>query len=331
MKKLSRMAAIIIALVMIFSLTGCNLITKTEQGVYNTVVAKANGKKLLKGEFNKALSIRLILLGELYGYDFFDSGTGESYLPAIKSDVLDKAIGYMIAKDKAKEMGLIDDEEAITKEAQSQMDEYIKELSNKEGFNNALDKYSITTDDFLDYLKNSVIYQKVYDEITKDITVTDDDAKKYYNENPFEYTEEENTMNLSHILVSTENEAKLVLDRLKGGEKFEDVAKAVSLDGTAKDGGLLGDITYVDSGLIQEFTDAAIKLKEGEVSEPVKTTYGWHIIKCNSKKEYPRKAFDSVKEDIKTKLLDEKKSDAFDTKYDEWKKAAKVKTYSDRI
>lgn len=332
MKKLSRMAATIIALVMIFSLTGCKLITKTEKGEYNTVVAKANGKKIIKGEFDKALAIRKILLGSLYGYEFFDSGTGAGYLPTVKTDVLNEVVQQQVFEDKAKELGLIDDENAIMEEAKDQMNDYIDALSNKDGFNNALDKYGLTNDDFLTYFRHNVIQNKLYDETTKDVTVTDDEIKKYYDENPYEFTEEENTMNLSHILVSTEDEAKVVIDRINGGESFEAVAKAVSKDTeTAEKGGLLGDVTYVNSGLVQEFTDAAIKLKAGEISKPVKTTYGWHVIKCNSKEEYPEKAFDEVKEDIKTNLLSDKKNEAFNNNYNKWKEAAKVKTYTDRL
>jgi foldase protein PrsA len=332
MKKLSRIAATIITLVMIFSLTGCKLITKTEQGEYNTVVAKANGKNIVKGEYNKALAIRKVLLGAYYGYDFFDGDTGASYLSTIKSDVLDQVVLEQVVEDKAKALGLINDEDAINEEAKKQMDTYMDALSNKDGFNDALEKNGITNDDLLASFRSNVIYQKLYDETTKDVTVTDDDAKKYYDENPYEFTEQENVMNLSHILVATLEDALSVQKRLKNGEKFEDVAKEVSTDtGTAAEGGLLGDVNYVGSNYVQEFVDAAIKLKAGEISEPVQTQYGWHIIKCNSKSEYPVKAFDVVKEDIKKDRLSDKKQEAFDSAYDTWKKAAKAKTYSDRI
>jgi foldase protein PrsA len=332
MKKLSRIAATIITLVMIFSLTGCKLITKTEQGEYNTVVAKANGKNIVKGEYNKALAIRKVLLGAYYGYDFFDGDTGASYLSTIKSDVLDQVVLEQVVEDKAKASGLINDEDAINEEAKKQMDTYMDALSNKDDFNGALEKNGITNDDLLASFRSNVIYQKLFDETTKDVTVTDDDAKKYYDENPYEFTEQENVMNLSHILVATLEDALSVQKRLKNGEKFEDVAKEVSTDtGTAAEGGLLGDVNYVGSNYVQEFVDAAIKLKAGEISEPVQTQYGWHIIKCNSKSEYPVKAFDTVKEDIKKDRLSDKKQEAFDSAYDTWKKAAKAKTYSDRI
>ena len=332
MKKLSRMAAVLIALVMISSLTSCKLITKTEKGENKTVVAKANGKKLTKGEYNRQLAIQKVYLGSYYGYDFFEGESGASYLSYIRSGVLDQMVYRQVIEDKAKEFGLMDDTDTITQEAQKKLDEFIDSLSNKDGFNGALEKYNITKDDFLDLFEYDVVYQRVYDKITKDISVTDDDVKKYYDENPYEFTEKDNTMNLSHILVATEAEAKAAKERVEKGESFEDVAKAVSTDTqTVQNGGSLGDVNYVNSGLVQEFTDAAIKLKEGEISEPVKTTYGYHIIKCNSKTEFPVKAFDDVKDSIKEKLLSEKKDNEFNNNYDAWKKVANVKTYSDRI
>lgn len=332
MKKLSRMAAAIFALVMIFGFAGCRLITKTEKGEYNTVVAKVNGKKLIKGEYNKALAVRKVLLGSYYGYDYFDGDKGETYLSYLKSSVLEQFVQDKIIEDKAEELGLLDDEEAITKEATEEMNEYIESLSNQDEFNKAVEKNGITNDDILAYFRSNVIYQKVYDEATKDVTVSDDEAKTYYDGNPYEFTEEENTMNLSYILVSTEDEAKLALDRINGGESFEDVARAVSIDtDTAENGGLAGDVKYTSTLYEDEFMDAAIELKEGEVSEPVETSKGWYIIKCNSKKEYPMKAFDDVKEDIKSNLLDKKKSEAFQNSYSEWEDAAKVKTYSKRV
>lgn len=332
MKKLSRIAAAIIAVVMTFSLAGCKLISKTEEGEKNTVVAKANGKKITKGEFEKSLAVKKVLLGAYYGYDFFDGESGAGYLSYIKTDTLNEAVQEQVIKDKAKKLGLIDDEEAIAEEAKKQLDEYTEALSDKNGFDNAIEKNGITTEDILDYFRNSVIHQRLFDETTKDVTVADDEIKKYYDENPYEFTEKENVMNLSHILVDSSEEALSVKNRLKAGENFEDVAKEVSKDDGTKDkGGLLGDVKYVGSNYIQEFVDAAIKLKEGDISDPVQTTYGWHIIKCNSKTEYPEKAFDDVKDSIKEDLLSDKKNDAFSTAYKEWNTAAKVKTYTDRI
>ena len=107
-----------------------------------------------------------------------------------------------------------------------------------------------------------------------------------------------------HILVGTEKEAEAMLARLNKGEKFEEVAKAVSLDGS-KDYG--GDLGYFSAGeMVSEFSKATFALKPGELSKPVKTDYGWHIIKLEDFKEGGPQPFDQVKNAIKLVLVREK-------------------------
>lgn len=87
-----------------------------------------------------------------------------------------------------------------------------------------------------------------------------------------------NKIKCSHILVAKQSEAIAVLERIKGGEKFGKVAKQVSIDpGSAKRDGSLG--YFARGRMVKPFEDAAFKMRVGEVSEPVKTEYGYHIIK----------------------------------------------------
>tara|TARA_B100001765_G_scaffold206215_1_gene163284 strand:+ start:647 stop:925 length:279 start_codon:yes stop_codon:yes gene_type:complete len=87
-----------------------------------------------------------------------------------------------------------------------------------------------------------------------------------------------NKIKCSHILVKKQNEAITVLDRIKNGEKFGKIAKELSLDsGSAKRDGNLG---YFSKGkMVKEFESTAFNLQVGQISEPVKTQYGYHIIK----------------------------------------------------
>jgi peptidyl-prolyl cis-trans isomerase C len=81
----------------------------------------------------------------------------------------------------------------------------------------------------------------------------------------------------AHILVKSESEARTVLERLKRGEKFGNVARAVSRCPSGKKGGDLG--TFTRGKMVKEFENAAFKLQKGQVSGIVKTQYGYHIIK----------------------------------------------------
>ena len=81
----------------------------------------------------------------------------------------------------------------------------------------------------------------------------------------------------SHILVKTENEAKSILDRLNKGESFSKIAMEVSLCPSKKKGGDLG--TFGRGQMVREFEKAAFALGKGQTSQPVKTEFGWHVIK----------------------------------------------------
>ncbi|MCM3735234.1 peptidylprolyl isomerase PrsA [Bacillus cytotoxicus] len=111
----------------------------------------------------------------------------------------------------------------------------------------------------------------------------------------------------SHILVKDEATAKKVKDELAQGKSFEDLAKQYSEDTGSKEKG--GDLGYFGAGkMVKEFEDAAYKLKKDEVSDPVKSQFGYHIIKVTDIKEL--KPLDQEKDRIKNDLVDKKSQDA---------------------
>ncbi|MGQ0420722.1 peptidylprolyl isomerase PrsA, partial [Bacillus sp. HC-Mk] len=117
-------------------------------------------------------------------------------------------------------------------------------------------------------------------------TITDKELKENYKPE----------IKASHILVKDEATAKKVKEELGQGKSFEELAKQYSEDTGSKEKG--GDLGYFTAGkMVKEFEDAAYKLKKDEVSEPVKSQFGYHIIKVTDIKE--QKPFDEVKGDIK--------------------------------
>jgi peptidyl-prolyl cis-trans isomerase C len=134
-------------------------------------------------------------------------------------------------------------------------------------------------------------------------SVSEDEMKKAYDTEAAKIAQTER-VRARHILVNSEPEAKQVLDRLKKGEKFEDLAKKYSLDGS-KDYG--GDLGYFSEGeMVPEFSKAAFALKPGEVSPPVKTNFGWHIIKLEDRKKGAAQPYDQVKTALRNILLRKK-------------------------
>ena len=122
--------------------------------------------------------------------------------------------------------------------------------------------------------------------------MTDDAMHKVYDEAVKQMASEQE-VHARHILVATEDEAKAVAAALKKGADFAALAKDKSKDPSAADGGDLGYFTK--DQMVPEFADVAFKLEKGQVSDPVKTQFGWHIIKVEDKRTKPTPTFDQVK------------------------------------
>ena len=132
--------------------------------------------------------------------------------------------------------------------------------------------------------------------------VTEDAAKKIYDEK-IATMKPEQEIHARHILVATEDEAKKVAERLKNGEDFATVAKEVSKDAGAEG----GDLGFFTRGqMLKPFEDAAFALDVGQISAPVQTQFGWHIIKVEEKRDQPLPTFDQVKETIMGQLVQQK-------------------------
>jgi peptidyl-prolyl cis-trans isomerase C len=147
----------------------------------------------------------------------------------------------------------------------------------------------------LAYAKNKVLMETLLNDITK-TAATEAEMKKLYDESVAKMAPEEE-VRARHILVKTEAEAKDVLAKVKGGADFEKLAREISIDPSAKANG--GDLEYFSKGqMVAEFSEAAFKLDKGQVSEPVKTQFGFHIIKVEDKRQKPLPKYDEVKEQV---------------------------------
>ncbi len=145
----------------------------------------------------------------------------------------------------------------------------------------------------LAYLRDKALMETLLGDVAKQaatesaIKATYDEAAK--NQKP------ETEYHARHILVPTEEEAKKALARVKGGEDFSKVATEVSKDPSAK-GGDLG--WFTKDRMVPEFGEAAAKLKPGEVSEPVKTQFGWHIIKLDETRPKTFPPLDQIRDQV---------------------------------
>ena len=145
------------------------------------------------------------------------------------------------------------------------------------------------------YAKNKVLMEALLGDLAKKAS-TDAEMKKLYDESVAK-TQPEEEVRARHILVKTEKEAQDVLAKLKGGADFEKLAREISTDPSAKTNG--GDLEYFTKGqMVAEFSDAAFKLTKGQISQPVKTQFGFHVIKVEDKRMKPVPKFEDVKEQV---------------------------------
>jgi len=200
-------------------------------------------------------------------------------------------------------------------------------------YQEALKKGLEKTPDFqkkLDEFKKLTLVTELFEkEIMSKAKVSDQELKDYYDKHKEEFT---STIQIkaSHILVKTEDEAKKVQARLKKGEKFGDIAKAVSIDpGSAKNG---GDLGFFSKGqMVPEFEKAAASLNVDDISVPVKTQFGYHIIKVTDKKKGAPIEFEKIKDMIVQKLSGEKQKGAFEQYVGDLKKNYKVEINKDAL
>jgi len=200
--------------------------------------------------------------------------------------------------------------------------EIILEQAKKDG----VDKSKEVADRLEDLRKRLIVETYLKKKVEQEAQLSDAELKKFYDENKEKFKTGEQ-VKASHILVKTEKEAQDLLAQLKGGAVFEDLAKKYSTDSSASKGGDLG--WFSRGAMVPEFDKAVFSLKEGETSGIVKTQFGYHIIKLTGKRPAGIRAFDEVKEQIKTNLLPGKQQEIFQKMKDELKKNAKVSVKED--
>ncbi len=152
----------------------------------------------------------------------------------------------------------------------------------------------------MNYLRQRLLREQYFEKTLKG-TISDDEAKKIYDMRVATIKPEDEVA-ARHILVDSEDKAKELRAKIVAGGDFAELAKENSTDPGSKDkGGLLG---YFSKGqMVPEFDEAVFKMKKGEVSEPIKTNFGWHIIKLEDRRRKEPPAFDAVKATIVNSLI----------------------------
>ncbi|ABR47885.1 PpiC-type peptidyl-prolyl cis-trans isomerase [Alkaliphilus metalliredigens QYMF] len=209
-------------------------------------------------------------------------------------------------------MKTLDPQMAMQLQSEDGQKRLVNELVNQELFYLLAKEENLEKEDAyqadLEKMKENLLKQYAINKLLRDITITDSEITNYYTENKAQF-EQPAQVQASHILVDSEEKAQGVLAELKEGLSFEEAAtKHSSCPSNAK-GGDLG--LFAQGQMVPEFEEAAFNMEVDTVSEPVKTQFGYHIIKVVDQKPAQEKSLAEVKDQLNQQLLSQKQQKAY--------------------
>jgi len=232
----------------------------------------------------------------------------------------DKALAYLVQESeleqKGKDIGVVVTDSDVDKQIAQIKQQYF--AGNEKAFQDQLKKQGFTLPLLKIYQRGNLLSDKLYKKVTSTVKVSDGDIQKYYNDNKTQYVTVA-SRNVRHILVSSKKQADSLEAQLKAGGDFAKLAKKYSKDTLSAVKG--GKLTIEKGKTVPEFDKEAFALKTNQVSPPVHTQYGWHIIQALSAVKAAKVTpLASVKQSIESTLLSTKKSNAMNAWVNQVKK-----------
>lgn len=166
-------------------------------------------------------------------------------------------------------------------------------------------------------IKDNLLVQFAISKAIDRVSVTEAEIKTFFDENPDQF-EAQDTVAASHILVDDEAVAQKLLESIQNGEiSFEDAAKANSTCPSGQNGGSLGEFGH--GQMVKEFDEACFNMEVGELRGPVKTQFGYHIIRLDDRKVGEPVKLSDARDAIREHLLNEKRRKAYQSKVNQMK------------
>ncbi len=301
-KRTILLAALLLSLVLLW---GCG----------SGTVATVNGKSITAQQLDEEVAAVKTNL-EQQGFSF-EGDQGKEYEQMLKKDVLAQMIDQELVMQEAERLKLMPTDKEIEDELAG-----IKEQLGSEGeYKKYLASYGLNEPKLKELIKQQQAWVKLQEKITADVPEpTEEEMQTYYDDNKEQYSQVEQRQ-VSHILIGTgdhsngknrsESDAKVlalqVVDKLNSGADFGELAKEYSDDPGSKENGGQYPPFSLGSGFVQEFEDAAFKLNKGEITtEPVRTDFGYHVMRLDDVIPATQASFAEVKDSISAGLLEEK-------------------------
>ena len=264
-------------------------------------IAVVGDREIPKSEYDRLLS-QAQKTYEAREQEFPEAGTPE--FAQLRNAIVTSLVEQARFEIAAEELDItITDEE---------LDERLDELKeqffegDEEAYTAELEKQGLTEEQVLKDLRTRMLSEKIFEEITSEVEVTDEDIQAYYEENKAQF-EQPASREVRHILVKTQARANQIHRQLENGADFAKLAKEFSEDPASAEQG--GNFTAQKGATVAPFDEVAFELETGELSDPVKTQFGWHVIEAVADAEdAAMQELAEVEEQISTTLLEEKKN-----------------------
>lgn len=298
------------------------------------VAAVVNGEEITMNQLDQHAGIQQLVMSlyqsnQEFASVLLNSEEGENLINKYKRQKLDGLIEQTLLKQEAEKRDLSISEE----EKEEQFQQHISQIKQRYNLNeqklldtlkqqgiNSLDQYK---EMFLSNNESNMLINKLRGEVVGEVQVSEEEIQKQYNENEENY-EQKAQVKASHILVENEEKAQEVKDKLNDGAEFEEMVKEYSTDTGSVESG--GDVGYFQENgkMVPEFSQAAFNLEVGEISDPVESQFGYHIIKVTDKKEAQTQSLDDVKGQIEQNLKNSKQQEAWNDFVAELKEEAEI-------
>ena len=293
---------LLLALIAVLAVAACGG-GSSSADVPDGAIAVVGDKTVTKEEFD-ALIEQQKKNAEAQKQDFPAAGTPE--YEALKATLVKSLVEQKEWELEGESMGInVTDQEIETQLEQAKQQ---NGLTDEQKYQAALVKLGLTDAQVRDRLRTQILTNKIYEAVTKKVTVTDADIQAYYDKNATQY-QQPASRDVRHILVKTEAQAQKLHDQIQAGADFATLAKKYTQDTASKPHG--GKITAFKGRTVPPFDEFVFSAKTGELSEPIKTQFGWHIIEVLSAiKPATTTPLDKVKDQIKSTVLQTKQQAA---------------------
>jgi len=391
---IKRIVSFVLLLILGVSIIGCGINDNED-----TVVAKVNGEKITKGEFNKLYD--QVKQNYYITEEIENDPEQKETIAEIKADILEQLIVQKLIVQKAKDAGFVVTDE-ILDQARTEFENIIAEVASQMEImdNNMqdeqeedtedqgkdyvgearafveeqLDAMGQTEDEYIELIAQQIVIDNYVEELVKDVNANEQEIQEYYEERlqiqkenisilAFEevelYSPEE--VRVKHVLIklpqedidqynamvdegkteeadkyldeklkAIEPKAMEVLEKAQNGQEFEKLIEEYGEDPGMEDNDV-GYIVRQDGSFVPQFEEAAFSLEEGEISDLVASSYGYHIIKLYEKMPEKVYTLEEKYDELEQVVSQHKKIDAWTVMLDEWMEKAEIKRYEGRL